>query len=305
MRQARIVLVALGVLGIFLSGYSDSSSLADNSLHSISNQNIPLQEGSAAVADEKEDTGADNILKEYGPLTICADKATYDSNKETLTYYGDVFVMQIHNKHILCKKPKTTKATKTNIVYFTRNKAIPFKELQQQWFEQAKELCADEQECNFISGQKLVMELDKDRKVQTLTMESMDGELSQFYTFPTNSDQAYQKSKKLTKGPLNGVARKIIYNVVKKSLELFEDAVINQNENHYKGREINYDMDHDLVAIPGSKDRRSKIILDGVQSETKIDTGLKPISEYNKNKKVSSGSTVKTSSFDDSENILS
>ncbi|AJC48912.1 hypothetical protein IB642_01980 [Allofrancisella guangzhouensis] len=301
MRQARFVLVALVVLGVFFNGYSDSYNQVSSS-NLTSEQSILPQESSTAIADEKEDTSADNILKEYGPLTICADKATYDSSKETLTYYGNVFVMQIHNKHILCKEPKISK---TNMVYFTRDETIPFKKLQQEWFEQAKELCADEHECNFISGQKLVMKLDKDRKVQTLTMESQDDELSQFYTFPTNSVQGYQKSKKIINGPLDGVGRRIIYNVVKKNLELFENAVVNQNENHYKGREINYDMDHDLVAIPGSKDRRSKIILDGVDSDTKIDTGLKPISEYNKKKKVNSGSTVKTSSFDDADNFLS
>ncbi len=59
--------------------------------------------------NEKEDESVDNILKEYGPLTVCADRATYDSDKGTLTYFGNVFVMQIHNKHILCRKVKSPK----------------------------------------------------------------------------------------------------------------------------------------------------------------------------------------------------
>lgn len=55
--------------------------------------------------EEKENNSDDNNLKEYGPVTICADNAVYDDNQGILTYLGNVFVMQIHNKHILCHQP--------------------------------------------------------------------------------------------------------------------------------------------------------------------------------------------------------
>ena len=45
---------------------------------------------------------------------------------------------------------------------------------------------------------------------------------------------------------------------------------IQQNQNKYKGEKIVYDIEHDLVTIPGSKNKRSTIVLDGIQSETKI-----------------------------------
>jgi lipopolysaccharide transport protein LptA len=279
MRQAKLVLVALSLIGFFTISYSNLSEPYKSGSGSAFTGVDPssIQEDSISD-DEKEDDGASNSLKEYGPLTVCADRATYNSDEGTLTYYGDVFVMQIHNKHILCRKVKNPKK---NYVYFTRNKKDTFKQLQEKWLGHVKEICADEKGCNFISGQKLTMKLDKDKKVQTLTMDTEGGEVSQFYNYPVDTNKDYKSSKELTKGPLDGEGKIVVYNVVNKSLELHKKAVINQNENQYKGDKIIYDMAHDLITIPGSKNRRSKIVLDGIQGKTKLDMGLAPIAGSN------------------------
>lgn len=297
MRQVKFIVVTLA-LGCFLTfGYTNPNNLNKEDDGSSFTGVAPssIQENSVSD-DEKEDDNTNNVLKEYGPLTICADKATYDSDKGTLTYFGDVFVMQIHHKHILCKKIKNPKK---DFVYFTRNKQDTFKQLQEKWFNHAKEICADEKECNFISGQKLTMQLDKDRKVQTLVMDTEGENISQFYTYPTNANKDFKDSQQLTKGPLDGEGKTIIYNVVNKSLELNKKAIINQNQNKYKGDKIVYDIEHDMVNIPGSKNRRSTIVLDGIQKETKIDVGLTPIADFHKDTKTSSGSTIST----DPENL--
>lgn len=292
MRQFKLIVVTFA-LGCFLTfGYTnpnEPNKLDDGS--SFTGVDPSSIQEDAVSDNENEDDGVDNILKEYGPLTICADRATYDSGKGTLTYFGDVFVMQIHNKHILCRK---VKSHKKDIVYFTRNKKYTFKQLQEKWFKHAKKICTDERGCNFISGQKLTMQLDNYRKVQTLVMDT-DGEyISQFYTYPTNANKDFKDSQQLAKGPLDGEGKTIIYNLVNKSLELNKKAIVNQNQNKYKGEKIVYDIEHDLVTIPGSKNKRSTIVLDGIQSETKIDIGLTPIADFHKGSKTSSGSTLGT-----------
>ena len=325
MPQAKWILVFLSLVNSFVVGYANSNfsdfsdkldgnsflTSANSLVAKYSNSNnfsselvdsssftgvdpSSIQEDTLSD-NEKEDGSVDNILKEYGPLTVCADRATYDSDKATLTYFDNVFVMQIHNKHILCRK---VKSPKKGLVYFTRNKKDTFKQLQEKWLNHAKEICADEKECNFISGQKLTMQLDKDRKVQTLVMDTEGDNISQFYTYPTNANKDFKDSQQLTKGPLDGEGKTIIYNVVNKSLELNKKAIINQNQNKYKGNKIVYDIEHDMVNIPGSKNKRSTIVLDGIQKETKLDVGLTPIADYHKDSATSSGSTLSTASID-------
>ena len=41
-------------------------------------------------------------------------------------------------------------------------------------------------------------------------------------------------------------------------------------------------MNHDLINISGSKNKRSTIILDGIPKEIKIDFGLTPIADFHK-----------------------
>ncbi|BCD90424.1 hypothetical protein fh0823_05630 [Francisella halioticida] len=265
MRQAKLMLAALSLCSLFNNSFAISSSIATKE------DNV--------TANEKENNSTNNVLKEYGPITICSDRAVYDANKKRLIYYDNVFVMQIHHKHILCHKPRILKK---GIDYFERDKKYSFEQLQKKWYEEAKKLCDSEKECNLISGQRLVMQLNKDKKVKTLTMESEGMDRSQFYTFPTNPTQNFIDSKRITRGPVTGVAKKIIYNVVNKSLELDKKAKVTQNDNQYRGEKIIYDIKHDLVSIPGSRNRRSAIVLEGISKQTKINTGLTPISDYHK-----------------------
>ncbi|MED7788441.1 LptA/OstA family protein [Francisella sp. 19X1-34] len=268
MRQAKLLLVALGLFSLFNTSFAISST-----------NSSAIEKEDNVTANEKEDDSADNVFKEYGPITICSDRAVYEANKNRLTYYDNVFVMQIHHKHILCHKPHVLKQ---GVQYFVRDKKYSFSQLQEKWLEEAKKLCDSEKECNFISGQKLVVQLNKDKKVQTLTMETEGLDRSQFYTFPTNSSPNFVDSEKITRGPVGGVAKKIIYNVVKKDLELDKKAKVIQHDNKYRGEKIIYDIKHDLVSIPGSVNRRSTIVLEGVTKATRVKTGLKPISEYHK-----------------------
>ncbi|WP_081946969.1 LptA/OstA family protein [Candidatus Francisella endociliophora] len=292
MRQAKYLMLAALCLS-FSYGISLDKD-AENINYNSSKYNTSMKEDKVADS-EKEDNSANNVLKDYGPITICADRAVYDDDKKTLTYYDNVFVIQIHNMHILCKKPKTS--IKKGTTYFVRDNKIPFNELQKKWFKHVKKLCSKEKECNFISGQKLLMQLGKDKEVKTLEMESKGEENSQLYNYPTDANPDFSKSKEVTKGPVEGVSKKIIYNVAKKDLELNKKAVVTQNGNRYKGEKVNYDMNHDLISIPGSRHKRSTIVLDGVAEQTKIDVGLTPISEYHKD--ANSGSTM---AFDNNSN---
>ena len=241
-----------------------------------------LQENIPKIEYDKENGSIDNVLREYGPITICADRATYSSDENKLMYYGNVIVMQIHNKYIACNKSNLSKDVR---LYFDReDNSESFENLQAKWFKEAATICSEEKACNFISGEKLVMQLTANDKIKTLTMESDGSNKTQFYTFPINSVSNYKKSKKIIRGPATGFAQKIIYNVVNKKLELYQNAEVIQNDNKYKGDNIIYYITHDLVSIPGSKNKRSKIILEGVSGDLKIDTGLSPINEYNEKK---------------------
>lgn len=225
-------------------------------------------------ASEKENTSDNNKLKDYGPLTICSDKMFYDGKKGVIVYVGNVFVMQVHDHHILCHKPEKLKK---GYEYFDREKKYSFKQLQAKWMSTAKSICAEQKECNFISGQKLTITLTEENKINNLVMDSEGLEHSEFYTYPINSNSDFTESKKVTRGPLEGNAKQVIYDIVNEDLLLQRQAEVNQNQNQYKGDKIIYDIEHDLVNIPGSKQRRSKIVLDGVQKQTRIDTGLPTI----------------------------
>lgn len=285
MRQAKICALVALVL-TYSYGIADVDR-ADIDYSSPQYNNSEQQDN--AASSEKEDDSVDNTLKDYGPITICADKAVYNDQKKTLTYYDNVVVMQIHNKHILCKKPKKLK---DSTVYFSRDDKLPFKKLQDEWLKSAKSWCTDQKECNFISGQKLTLNLDKDNKVDTLIMSSAGDELSQFYNYPVDANPDFKTSKEVTNGPAEGVAKQIIYDVVNKNLKLNKDSVVTQNGNKYKGQKVDYDLDHGLISIPGSRHKRSTIVLDGVADQTKIDTGLTPIKDYHKNDNMSSGSGI-------------
>ncbi|AXA33823.1 LptA/OstA family protein [Francisella adeliensis] len=228
------------------------------------------------ATNEKENNDNNNGLKAYGPLTICSDRAFYDGNQGTLIYTGNVFVMQVHNQHILCHKPKKLKKSSE---YFTRDKSYSFKQLQEKWMTKAKKICAKQKECNFISGQKLTIQLTQEKKIKTLVMDSEGIENSEFYTYPIDANSDFSESKKVTKGPLKGNAKQVTYDIINKDLYLHRQAVVNQNQNQYKGDKIIYDIEHDLINIPGSKQRRSNIILDGVEKQTKINTGLPTITK--------------------------
>ena len=272
MNLAKNLLVSLGFMILSLNTYAIDK-----------NTNIKIDKSSEIkLSNDKNSSNRnyktdkkDNVLKEYGPLTICADRATYDTKKQTLTYYGNVFVMQIHNKHILCKKPEINIK---GVIYFARDKHLTFSQLQKKWLKQAKGLCASEDECNFISGQKLIMKLNDSGNIKTLTMATKSDEKSQFYNLPTKSDA----NKTTSKGPINGEAKEIVYDVVNKTLELHNNAILDQDDNDYKGSEITYDMRDGLIYTPGSLHKRSKLVLEGIEEKTKIHTGLKPISQYNK-----------------------
>ncbi|WP_150464614.1 LptA/OstA family protein [Francisella sp. XLW-1] len=242
--------------------------------------NAVVQEDNVAD-NEKEDNSEDNSLREYGPVTICADSVVYVHDQHIITYLGNVFAMQIHNNHILCHKPTTPK---DGVVYFERNKDLSLEQLQESWLKTAKQLCSEQKECNFISGQRLIINLDDKNKLKTFTMISDDNHNSQFYTYPTNSNPDYKDVKTATRGPVEGKSKMIIYHVDDKHLEMYRKAVAFQNDNVYKGEKVIFDIEHDLISIPGSENKRSTIILDGVQKQTKIDTGLTPISDYEKDR---------------------
>ncbi|QUE32288.1 LptA/OstA family protein [Francisella philomiragia] len=284
----RVRLVAAIFLSLTSYAFSDvSENQIDNSLPMY---NAEIQEDNVAN-NEKEDNSAANSLKEYGPITICADSVAYVDDQRVITYLGNVFVMQVHNNHILCHKPTTPK---DNIVYFERDPSLTLEQLQQSWLTTAKKLCAEQKECNFISGQRLVINLDDKKKLKTFTMISDDNHNSQFYTYPTNSNPDYNTVKTATRGPVEGQSKMVIYHVNDKHLEMYRKAVAYQNDNVYKGEKVIFDIDHDLISIPGSENRRSTIILDGVQKQTRIDTGLTPISDYGKDRQKGSVTGLNT-----------
>lgn len=304
MRQVRLVLLLL----MFIASPAFSNEENGDIDYSLPIYNSALQEDSV-IENEKEDNSPNNKLSEYGPITVCSDKAVYNNETGTLVYTGKVFVMQIHNKHILCHKPQSSyykwgeifsykwfqkkwldspnmchkpQSLEKGVTYFIRDKDLSFKELQKSWLSHAKELCLDEKECHFISGQTLTIQLDKKKNVTSLTMSSQGQEKSQFYNYPIDINSNYEKLKTVTNGPVVGEGEQIVYNVPTQSIELQGKAIAVQKGNEYKGDKVIYDVKHDLISIPGNKDKRSTMVLDGVEKQTKIDTGLTPISQYQK-----------------------
>jgi hypothetical protein len=95
MRQVKPVLVALALVGVCSSSYANEPTKLPDGPAFTGVEPSSIQEDSLSDS-EKEDSSADNALKEYGPLTICADRAIYDGKKRTLTYFGNVFVILQH-----------------------------------------------------------------------------------------------------------------------------------------------------------------------------------------------------------------
>ena len=292
MRLVRLMFILFSMILFSLNSYAEKSSLMKST-----GDNSKLSHTSStdkSVDEEQENNGPDNFLKDYGPLTVCSDTLKYNANTGILVYTGNVFVMQVHDKNILCKEPLKLKK---NDEYFIRNKSQPFEVLQSYWFEHAKKICDSTKECNFISGKKLTITLDKERQVKTLVMESKDGDLSQFYTYPLNTNDDYSTTKMITRGPLTGVSEDIIYDVQKRQMNLIKKARVIQHGNNYKGEKITYYMDRDLITIPGSTYKRSKIVLDGVAKQSRMNTGLTNISDYDKKDKSKQGFSA-ASSYD-------
>lgn len=227
-----------------------------------------LFSSSIAATTEKD------IIDDYGPITICADKLDYNGKKGTLTYLGKVFAMQLKGKKIFCNS--STNQEPGN-VYFDKYKDKDFTETQGLWLDEAKKVCGQTKECNFITGQSLIVKLGKDRKIETITVTIKDDDnFAKFYSYPieksnTGDEKGYQKS---FKGPIGGQGKEIIYSIVNKKMILNKKAYVTQGGNDYRGDEIDYDMAHDLISIPGSKSqRRSTIVLEGLSDESKIDLG--------------------------------
>ncbi|APC97579.1 LptA/OstA family protein [Francisella frigiditurris] len=222
---------------------------------------------SVAAATEKD------IMDDYGPITICADKLDYNGKKGTLTYLGKVFAMQIKGKQVFCNSSND----QNNNIYFDKHKDKDFTETQTLWLDQAKKVCEQTEECNFITGQSLIVKLGKDRKIETITVTiTDDNNFAKFYSYPvekksTGNEKGYQKT---FKGPIGGQGKEIVYSIVNKKMILKKKAFVTQGGNDYRGDEIDYDMAHDLISIPGSKSqRRSTIVLEGLSEDSKIDLG--------------------------------
>ncbi len=223
-----------------------------------------------------KDSPDKDVIDDYGPITICADKLDYDGKKRTLTYLGKVFVMQAWKQNILCEDFNKVNENTSNTVYFGKYEDKSFTETQNLWLEKAKTICEKTKECNFITGQSLVVKLDKNRKVETITVtvDKNSDNFAKFYSYPLDENKGNKGYQKTFKGIIGGHGKKIIYSIINKKMILKDKAFVTQNGNDYAGDEIDYDLAHDLIAVPGSKvSKRSTIVLEGVSDETKVKLG--------------------------------
>ena len=225
-------------------------------------------------------------FKKDGPIVVCSDTLDYQSADRKIIYSGKVFLLQLKNKDIYCTLNSTESENNSKSAsYFDRGENKDFQTIQNEWMLQAKKICIEEKGCNFISGQKLTINLDDDRKVDTIVVDSIGSNFVKFYFHPQGyvDLNAGEEHRKLSKGPTEGESRQVVYDVVDKTVSLIKDAVSKQNGNEYKGEKIDYDLSKDLIYVPGDRRKRSRFVLDGIAEDAKINTGLTKIKELQKN----------------------
>lgn len=225
-------------------------------------------------------------FKKDGPIVVCSDVLDYQSTTRKIIYSGKVFLFQLKNKDIYCKLDDSIdKNESKSASYFDRGEDKDFKDVQNEWMLQAKKICIEEKGCDFISGQKLTINLDENRKVDTIVVDSIGADFVKFNFHPQGyvDENTGEEHRKLSKGPTEGESRQVIYDVVHKTVSLIKDAIATQNGNEYKGEKIDYDLSKDLIYVPGDGRRRSRFVLDGIAADAKIDTGLTKIKKLQKN----------------------
>ena len=245
-----------------------------------------------------------NFFNDYGPVTICSNKLNYNKDKSHITYYGGVTVLQIKGVTVNCNQP--IENNEKNNVYFYSEQNHSFTDNQNKWLKEASTICKEKKGCNFLTGQVLVVKINKNGKVSDITMKSIGNNFSKFYSYPSNTtsgkntkltpnenltDSEKSKNKLLTqqnsfKGPLLGTAKIINYSIEKNKVFLKKHASVKQSEDMYKGNDLIYDLRTERIISPGTKYGRASITFNSLpQISTFLGMGSSK-SDKNENKNI-------------------
>ncbi len=199
-------------------------------------------------------------------VTICSDSITYDHAQHTVTYKGNVTVLQIQGVAIQCQAgggafPELLSKKLPNTVLWVSGKSGDYSEISLKELAGAKKLCKAQDGCRFISGQKLIINLNpKTNKVSQIKMTVNDEkENAIYYSWPKKEKGKSQKNNEVL-----ALGESLQYLTEKHLLEVEGHAKITQGENNFSGEKVTYDTKSKFISVPNTGGRSTMVIDNGV-----------------------------------------
>ena len=192
-----------------------------------------------------------------GPVTICSDSLTYDQKSNEMTYIGNVLVMQVKSVGILCHKgDKPEGGTSSSASLWVDDSGKSYYDLQNEELSKAKEICAKEKACRFLSGQKLQVFLDENNHLKRvmLTADKSEEHVAKFYGLSEKDGKNDKPDETLAQG------QTMEFLPMEQKMIVSGNAHIVKDGNVFDGKQVIYDTKTKLVTVPNSGQRASVVI---------------------------------------------
>ena len=127
-------------------------------------------------ANSKEKTGFFSSSLRDGPVTICSDSVMYDQSNGTAIYKGNVLAIQIKGVDILCHGNLKGDSSLTYQLHNKHHELLDvnttkdYSTMSKEELTIAKRICFQYGSCHYISGQKLIIKMNKSNRVKSITM---------------------------------------------------------------------------------------------------------------------------------------
>lgn len=192
-----------------------------------------------------------------GPVTICSDSLTYDQKANEMTYVGNVLVMQVKSIGILCHKgDKPEGGTNSSASLWVDANGKSYYDLQNEELKMAKLICAKENACRFLSGQKLKIYLDDKNQLKKVMLiaDKSEDHVAKFYGLSEKKGKNDKPDETLAQG------QTMEFLPTEQKMIVTGHAHIVKDGNVFDGKQVIYDTKTKLVTVPNSGQRASVII---------------------------------------------
>lgn len=223
--------------------------------------------GVVSVSYASENTTA---LQQDGPLTVCSDQLNYNPTTSEVTYSGNVIAVQTRGATILCDDDAFSVDKKPNnkVYSFAKTNSVSdYSQKQKIAMDEAKKLCKAQQGCKFLSGEKMVISIDRaTNKIIRAEMSANHGHRASYYSFPDPNDQ-HGGQRKQDDVTTEAYAQFMSYDLPQNLLTLNENAFIDRGGNTFSGKKVTYNTQTQEVNVPSSG-QRATVVLDNLPANT-------------------------------------